>query len=538
MAAQIQIQYPDLWPETIRALVVHSANWPDGLWNQFSGDGSKTAIKKLLSTCGYGVPNLERALFSASNFLTLIAQAELNPFDKKRDDTGNTKSGYRTKDMHLYELPWPKEVLRSMPDDIEVEMRVTLSYFIEPGPGEIGWQDRYRYASHALRFDLKSPTETKEQFVKRINKAAREEEEGHPGTQSASDHWKIGQARNRGSIHSDIWQGTASELAESNIIAIAPRIGWWRERAHLGRWSRRARYSLVVSIMTPKNASMCTHPLPIKSESACRLKLPREWVKILSNFTEDTLVQQTTAEYLKQKLGWQSIYAYNNEDFGPDSLLGRASDREVVLTWPLRKKLMELNPGMPDEAYDDAVRQIVTMTAMQSLIATNRDKYNLIRDGVQVAFRNGKGELVKERLRVLDFKYPLNNDFLCVRELWVRGDLYRRRADIVGFVNGLPLLFMELKTVGKDVRVAYEKNFKDYKDTVPHLFHHNAIVARANGVEAKIGSVTSRFEHFHEWKRLLKMNRGVDMETLLKGSAVKANLIDIVENLSSDDLDR
>ncbi|PKN35016.1 MAG: peptidase S8 [Deltaproteobacteria bacterium HGW-Deltaproteobacteria-19] len=252
MAAQIQIQYPDLWPETIRALVVHSANWPDGLWNQFSGDGSKTAIKKLLSTCGYGVPNLERALFSASNFLTLIAQAELNPFDKKRDDTGNTKSGYRTKDMHLYELPWPKEVLRSMPDDIEVEMRVTLSYFIEPGPGEIGWQDRYRYASHALRFDLKSPTETKEQFVKRINKAAREEEEGHPGTQSASDHWKIGQARNRGSIHSDIWQGTASELAESNIIAIAPRIGWWRERAHLGRWSRRARYSLVVSIMTPE----------------------------------------------------------------------------------------------------------------------------------------------------------------------------------------------------------------------------------------------------------------------------------------------
>ncbi|PKN34950.1 MAG: type I restriction endonuclease subunit R [Deltaproteobacteria bacterium HGW-Deltaproteobacteria-19] len=276
---------------------------------------------------------------------------------------------------------------------------------------------------------------------------------------------------------------------------------------------------------------MCTHPLPIKSESACRLKLPREWVKILSNFTEDTLVQQTTAEYLKQKLGWQSIYAYNNEDFGPDSLLGRASDREVVLTWPLRKKLMELNPGMPDEAYDDAVRQIVTMTAMQSLIATNRDKYNLIRDGVQVAFRNGKGELVKERLRVLDFKYPLNNDFLCVRELWVRGDLYRRRADIVGFVNGLPLLFMELKTVGKDVRVAYEKNFKDYKDTVPHLFHHNAIVALANGVEAKIGSVTSRFEHFHEWKRLAEDEPGVvDMETLLKGVCSKANLIDIVEN--------
>jgi len=248
-------------------------------------------------------------------------------------------------------------------------------------------------------------------------------------------------------------------------------------------------------------------------------------------YTEDTLVQQTTAEYLEQKLGWQSVYAYNNEDFGPNSLLGRASDREVVLTRPLRKKLVELNPGLPDEAYDDAVRQIVATTAMQSLIATNRDKYNLLRDGVQVAFRNDKGERVKERLRVLDFTNPHKNDFLCVRELWVRGDLYRRRADIIGFVNGLPLLFMELKTVGRDIRVAYEKNFKDYKDTVPHLFHHNAIVALANGVEAKIGSVTSRFEHFHEWKRLAEDAPGVvDMETLLKGVCDKANFIDLVEN--------
>ena len=248
-------------------------------------------------------------------------------------------------------------------------------------------------------------------------------------------------------------------------------------------------------------------------------------------YTEDTLVQQTTAEYLEKQLGWQSVYAYNNEDFGPNSLLGRVSDREVVLTRILRRKLTELNPGLPDEAYDDAVRQIVATTAMQTLIATNRDKYNLLRDGVQVSFRNDKGELVKERLRVMDFNTAINNEFLCVRELWVRGDLYRRRADIVGFVNGLPLLFMELKTVGRDIRVAYEKNFKDYKDTVPHLFHHNAIVALANGVEAKIGSVTSRFEHFHEWKRLAEDEPGVvDMETLLKGLCDKANFIDLVEN--------
>lgn len=252
MAARIQVQYPNFWPETIRALLVHSACWPDGLWRQFSGDGSKTALKKLLSICGYGAPNLERALYSASNSLTLIAQAEMQPFDHKRDHSGNAIPGYRTKDMHLYELPWPTEVLRSLPDGVKVEMRVTLSYFIEPGPGEIGWKDRYRYASHALRFELNSPGEGKNELVKRINRAAWKEEEGHPGTESASKYWIIGQARDRGSIHSDIWQGTAQELADSNIIAVAPRIGWWRERAHLGKWNRRTRYSLIVSITTPE----------------------------------------------------------------------------------------------------------------------------------------------------------------------------------------------------------------------------------------------------------------------------------------------
>ena len=138
------------------------------------------------------------------------------------------------------------------------------------------------------------------------------------------------------------------------------------------------------------------------------------------NYTEDTLVQQTTAEYLEQQLGWESVYAYNNEDFGPDSLLGRKNDREVVLTRHLRAKLIEFNPGLPDAAYDDAVRQIVSVTAAQSLAATNREKYELIKDGVQVTFRNDDGERVRRRLRVFDFDSPENNHFLCVRELWIR----------------------------------------------------------------------------------------------------------------------
>ena len=251
----------------------------------------------------------------------------------------------------------------------------------------------------------------------------------------------------------------------------------------------------------------------------------------MTAYTEDNLVQKTTAEYMEHQLGWDSVYAYNNEDFGPDSLLGRSSDRDVVLTRILRAKLVELNKGLPEAAYDDAVRQIVTIAATQSLVATNKEKYDLIRDGVQVTFRNDKGERVRQRLKVFDFGEPTKNDFLCVRELWVRGELYRRRADIVGFVNGLPLLFMELKNVYKDIRTAYEKNFLDYKDTIPHLFHHNALIVLANGVTAKLGSITSRFEHFHEWKRLAEDEPGVvDMETLLKGVCDKKNFMDLVEN--------
>jgi hypothetical protein len=246
-AAQIQAEYPDYWPETIRALMVHSADWPEPLKQQFLPDESKASYKRLLRICGYGVPNLDKARFSASNSLTMIAQTELQPYAKKENG-----SGYCSNEMHFYDLPWPQEVLQSLPDDTRVQMRVTLSYFVEPGPGEIGWQDRYRYASHGLRFELNSPGEEKDHLLRRINAAARDEENGHPGTASAAEYWVLGQARNKGSIHSDIWQGYASDLALSNLIAIYPTIGWWRERAHLNRWDKKTRYALIITITTPE----------------------------------------------------------------------------------------------------------------------------------------------------------------------------------------------------------------------------------------------------------------------------------------------
>ncbi len=254
----------------------------------------------------------------------------------------------------------------------------------------------------------------------------------------------------------------------------------------------------------------------------------------MTYYNEDSLVQQTTVDYLQDQLGWKAVYAYNQETFGPAGLLGRQSDREVVLTRYLRQALERLNPGFPEIAYEEAVRQVVDYSHSQSLLANNADKYKQFKDGVLVSFHGKDGEIKKERLRIFDFNpesIALNNHFLAVRELWVQGDLYRRRIDIAGFVNGIPLLFIECKNIYKDLKQAYNGNLSDYKDTIPHFFHHNAMIMLANGEKAKIGTITAGYEHFHEWKRLSEADPGVvDMETLLKGICSKKNFMDIFEN--------
>jgi len=250
---------------------------------------------------------------------------------------------------------------------------------------------------------------------------------------------------------------------------------------------------------------------------------------------EDTLVQTTMADYLADVLGWDSVYAFNDEVLGRDAMgpsaLGRVSQRDVVLTRYLGQALIKLNPGLPDAAYADALRQVTDAPLETNLLSINRDYYGMAKDGVQASFRNDKGELVKQRLRLIDFDQPGNNHFLCVRELWVKGDVYNRRPDIIGYINGLPLLFVECKALNKDLRHAYERNLADYKDTVPHLFHHNAFIILTNGHAAKIGSLSSKFEHFNEWKRLDEDEPGVvDLETMLKGVCAKGNFIDLLEN--------
>jgi len=244
-ASQIQSEYPGFWPETIRGLIVHSASWTDIQKNQFLKTDSKESYKNLLRICGYGVPSIEKAKHSASNNLTLIAQEELQPYEKVNSDV-------RTNEMHLYELPWPIDVLRDLPPQTDIKMRITLSYFIEPSPGNIGWQDRYRYPSHTLKFFVKSPIETLRDFEMRVNKTVRNPEDDYHNSINEGKFWLLGyQLRYKGSLHTDIWHGTPQELADSNIIAIVPGGGWWKERKHLQKYNEKARYSLIVSIFTP-----------------------------------------------------------------------------------------------------------------------------------------------------------------------------------------------------------------------------------------------------------------------------------------------
>lgn len=245
LAAMVQAQYSDYWSETIRALIVHSAQWTEAMKARFHPLKTRAKYRQLLKYCGYGVPNIDNLFWSTNSSLTLIAQDNLYPFFKDGIQV-------KTRDINIHALPWPAEVLRSLPEDTQVEMRVTLSYFIEPNPGERGWANKYRYASHGLRFDAKRPLEKLDAFQQRINQQARDEEFNRRAVRD-SGSWMLGEKlRTLGSIHSDTWQGTAAELAERGHIAVYPVIGWWKERAKLQRWAKQARYSLIVTIKTPE----------------------------------------------------------------------------------------------------------------------------------------------------------------------------------------------------------------------------------------------------------------------------------------------
>ena len=252
--------------------------------------------------------------------------------------------------------------------------------------------------------------------------------------------------------------------------------------------------------------------------------------------SEDRLVQRTFTDHLRDRLGWESVYAYNAETFGPQGTLGRASERGVVLVRDLHAALARLNPELPESARAQAVEKLTRIDFARSLIQHNREFYSFIRGGVPVEWRDATGETRHAHAHVIDFRDAARNRFLAVRELKVQGvrvPHYNRRADLVCFVNGLPLVFIELKAVYRNIRAGFDDNLTDYlsEHSISHAFHHNAFLVVSNGDQARYGSITSTWEHFVEWKRNAEKDKArLDAETLLDGMLAKERLLDLVEN--------
>lgn len=250
-----------------------------------------------------------------------------------------------------------------------------------------------------------------------------------------------------------------------------------------------------------------------------------------NDYSENILIQESACNLLHNELKWNVQLAYNAEILGKDGTFGRESYHEVLLFRYFRKALKKFNPWINENQILEAQNLLENRISTSSLLQINEEKYFLIRDGIPVTVKKPNGQTETKKATVIDFQNPENNDFLAIKELKIEGDLYHRRTDIVGFVNGIPLLFVELKKNTIDVQNAYDGNYTDYQDTIPQLFYYNAFVMLSNGLEAKIGTLGSKFEFFHEWKRLAETDQGsVALETMLRGICKKENFLDLFEN--------
>jgi len=242
LAASAMATYPDYWPETIRALLVHGAEWTPVMRAELA-NARRTGLQAhqlLVRRYGWGVPTEERVLFSSDQAVTMVVQDEFTPFDG---------DNFKVPSFRLHDLPWPRRVLEDL-GALTVTLRVTLSYFVEPTASRRGWRQRYSYASHGLRFELQDPLETEPQFIQRVNSEARTEEAGgRPAGGQVS--WQVGaNQRNYGSLHQDLWTTSAAELAGTGRLAVYPVGGWWKNNKNRERVDQRVRYALVVSLKT------------------------------------------------------------------------------------------------------------------------------------------------------------------------------------------------------------------------------------------------------------------------------------------------
>ncbi|MBC7076113.1 MAG: type I restriction endonuclease subunit R, partial [Syntrophomonadaceae bacterium] len=252
----------------------------------------------------------------------------------------------------------------------------------------------------------------------------------------------------------------------------------------------------------------------------------------MSQYGEDVLIEQPAIDLFDQ-LGWDTVHCFH-ETLGTNGTLGRETTAEVVLTRYLRNALEKLNPGMDSEVINLAIEEIIKDRSSLSPVQANQEVYKLLKDGVKVTYKNDEGEETDEVVRVIDWNNPENNHFLLASQLWISGEIYKRRADLVGFVNGIPLVFIELKSTARRLEHAYYDNLRDYKNTIPQLFWYNAFIILSNGSQSRIGSMSASWEHFAEWKKInSEGEKGVvSLETMIRGTCAKTKLLDIVENFT------
>jgi type I restriction enzyme R subunit len=251
------------------------------------------------------------------------------------------------------------------------------------------------------------------------------------------------------------------------------------------------------------------------------------------DFSENALVEQP-AIALFGTLGYSTANCFNEQVGTTNATLGRETTADVVLVPRLRAALEKLNPGIAKDAVQLAIEELTRDRSAMSLAQANREIYKLLKEGVRVSYQDDDGSEAHETLRVIDWNEPTNNDFFLASQFWITGSIYKRRADLIGFVNGLPLIFIELKKTHSKVEHAYKNNLKDYKSTIPQLFWYNAVIILSNGSQAKIGSMTAGWEHFSDWKRVEREeDKGViSLETLIRGTCEKTRFLDLVENFT------
>ena len=254
---------------------------------------------------------------------------------------------------------------------------------------------------------------------------------------------------------------------------------------------------------------------------------------MLHEYSEDTLVEQPAIALFSDELGWETANCFE-ETFGVYGTLGRETSSEVLLLSRLLPALKCLNPGLPSEALGLAVEELTRERSLMSPAHANREIYKLLKEGVKVTFRSPEGIETFETVRVIDWQHPQDNDFFLASQFWVSGELHKRRPDLIGFVNGLPLVLVELKSAHKRLENAYQDNLRDYKDTIPHLFWYNALIILSNGSDTKIGSMTAPWEHFNEWKKINHEGEEgvVSLETAIRGTCQPERLLDIIENFT------